>query len=192
MTWTTPSIDTELPDDVSVGPLDTSPHADAFRHHADRSIDASYRLARLIVGPDDAPDAVQDAYLAAWRAWPTLRDPERFDAWFGRILVNTCRNRRRRASHIRVVDISDQLGVADAASGADHAATDRRIDLVAALATLGTEDRTLLALRYVRDLPVDAVAGILGVPSGTVKSRLHRALDRLRKTLEDAATEARP
>ena len=68
--------------------------ATTFATLADGHLDEAYRLARLIVGDaSEAEDATHDAFVAAWRGWGRLRDPGRFDAWFGRILVNTCRNR---------------------------------------------------------------------------------------------------
>lgn len=164
--------------------------AEAFRRLADRTLDASYRLARMILGGrDDAEDAVHDAYLAAWRAWSSLRDPDRFDAWFARILVNTCRNRMRRASIVRVVDLSTDLGSRTPVRADDHSSADRRIDLVAAFEDLGADDRIVLALRCARDLPVEAIARTLDIPAGTVKSRLHYALRRLGAALEGGAAK---
>ncbi len=86
---------------------------DAFRSLVDRRLDASYRLATAILRePADAQDAVHDAFVTAWRQWPSLRDPASFDGWFQRIVVNTCRNRLKRASLVRVTDISEELQVA--------------------------------------------------------------------------------
>ena len=74
----------------------------AFRKLADRHLEASYRLACAILGnPAEAQDATHDAFVQAWRHWSTLRDPARFEHWFDKILVNTCRNRLRRASRWR-------------------------------------------------------------------------------------------
>ena len=71
-----------------------SPGADAFRRLVERQLDASYRLAAVILGDRvEAEDAVHDAAVAAWQGFAALRDPDRFDAWFRRILVNGCRDR---------------------------------------------------------------------------------------------------
>ena len=79
--------------------------ARAFADLVDRrAIDAAYRYATLILGDrNEAEDATHDAALTAWRRFADLRDPARFDAWFGRILANTCRDRlraRRRTLHL--------------------------------------------------------------------------------------------
>lgn len=158
--------------------------AEAFRRLADRHLDDSYRLARAILGnAAEAEDATHDAFVAAWRSWGSLRDPARFEHWFDRILVNTCRNRLRRAARHPVRDISEQLVAGpDAALAQAH---DR--DVVAtALARLDPEHRIVVALRFYRDLSVDEIAQRIGVRSGTVKSRLHYALRRMHDALDEA------
>ena len=73
-----------------------SERARAFLRLADDHLDSGYRLARAILrDPTEAQDATHDAFEQAWRKWPTLRDPTRFQQWFDRILVNTCRDRLR-------------------------------------------------------------------------------------------------
>ena len=85
----------------------------AFRRLAEQHLDASYRLACAILGdPAEAQDATHDAFVQAWRKWSTLRDPARFEHWFDRILVNTCRNRLKRASRWRTQDLFDDLATA--------------------------------------------------------------------------------
>ena len=87
--------------------------AAAFSDLAERHLADSYRLASLILGDrDEAQDATHDAFVAAWKSWGSLRDPARFEAWFGRILVNVCRDRlrhRRRHGTTEVTDVSDEL-----------------------------------------------------------------------------------
>jgi RNA polymerase sigma-70 factor (ECF subfamily) len=148
----------------------------------------SYRLAALILrSRDEAEDATQEAIAQAWSHWETLRDTSRFDAWFDRILVNICRNRLRHARTIRIVPIDDAfyLPAAD-----DHAHTSTRIGLELAFARLRPDQRIIIVLRFWRDLPVEEIADRLGIPVGTVKSRLHHALRSLRAALE--SEEARP
>ena len=73
-----------------------SERAEAFLRLADDHLDAAYRLARAILRDStEAQDATHDAFEQAWRKWSTLRDPARFEPWFDRILVNTCRDRLR-------------------------------------------------------------------------------------------------
>ncbi len=159
----------------------------AFRKLAERHLDASYRLARAILGNSaEAQDATHDAFVQAWRQWSTLRDPAKFEHWFDRILVNTCRNRLRRASRWRVQDISADLKPAPGDPMGQ--ALDR--DLIgAALAKLSPDHRVVVALRFYRDLTIDEIAMQLGIRPGTVHSRLHYAMKRLHATLDDADAE---
>jgi RNA polymerase sigma-70 factor, ECF subfamily len=159
--------------------------AQAFLRLADHHLDAAYRLARAILRDStEAQDATHDAFEQAWRKWSTLRDPARFEPWFDRILVNTCRDRLRSARR-QPTDISGELAITtNDPFGQSH---DR--DLLAnAIAALSPDHRVVVALRYYRDLPVDEIASRLDIPAGTVQSRLHYALKRLHVAL-DAADE---
>jgi RNA polymerase sigma-70 factor (ECF subfamily) len=156
---------------------------EAFASLTRRNVDAAFRLAWAILGSTgDAEDAVQDAFAMAWRKRDGLRDPDRFDAWFGRILVNTCRERlRTRArSRVREVDVVPELATADGAPGVGL-----RLAVGGALAGLDPDHRIVVVLRYWSDLTVDEIADRVGVPAGTVKSRLHYALRALAPSLED-------
>jgi RNA polymerase sigma-70 factor (ECF subfamily) len=157
--------------------------AQAFLRLADHHLDAAYRLARAILrDPTDAQDATHDAFEQAWRKWSTLRDPSRFEPWFDRILVNTCRDRLR-SGRRQAVDISVEVAI----SAGDPFAQVRDRDVLAnAIAALPAEHRIVVALRYYRDLPVEAIAGRLDIPAGTVNSRLHYALKRLRAAIDAA------
>lgn len=156
----------------------------AFRRLAERHLDGSYRLAAVILGDGpDAQDAVHDAFVTAWLGFGTLRERERFEAWFGRILVNTCRDRLRRRSRWPVRDISS-MPIAPADDPTARVAD--RIVVRRALCQLKPDDRILLALRYYRDLSVDDVAAALGIAPRAAASRLHRALGRLRGALDGA------
>lgn len=148
----------------------------AFRQLADQHLDASYRLAYVILhDPHEAQDATHDAFVTAWRKWSTLRDPAAFERWFDRILVNTCRHRLRDRSRHRTSDLSPEMAITP-----DTQAHAEARDLVAdAMAALGPNDRIVLALRYARDLTVEQIADRLGIHAGTVKSRLHYALRRM-------------
>ena len=157
--------------------------AQAFVRLADQHLDAAYRLARAVLhDPTAAQDATHDAIEQAWRKWPTLRDPARFEQWFDRILVNTCRDRLR-SGRREPRDISAEVVVlAGDPFGAAH---DR--DVIAnALAALSPEQRVVVALRYYRDLPIDEIASRLGIPAGTVQSRLHYALKHLHDAIDAA------
>jgi RNA polymerase sigma-70 factor (ECF subfamily) len=158
--------------------------ADAFRALADQHLDASYRLAHVILGQRaEAEDATHDAFVTAWRNWSTLRDPNLFEHWFDRILVNTCRNRLRHVSRRPTEDLSGEHGFE--AVDAYAPMHDRGL-LGPAMAELAPDQRVVVALRFFRDLSIEQIAARLGVRQGTVKSRLHRGLRGLRASLDQA------
>ena len=162
--------------------------ADDFRRLLERRLDASYRLAGVILGDQtEAEDAVHDAALAAWRGYRDLRDAARFDAWFRRILVNGCRDRLRARARRRVVDVGRELVEADHPRIADASeATAVRDALERAMDALSPDEQVVIAMRFHADLTVPAIAEALGIPEGTVKSRLHNAMGRLRAALLEA------
>ena len=163
-----------------------APRDAAFVRLADEHLDKAYRLARAILrDPVEAQDATHDAFVQAWRKWETLRDQTRFEPWFDRILVNICRNRLRSARW-QATDISVEVAL----TTGDHTgrAEDRDV-LEAAIASLSPDHQIVVALRFYRDLTVPDIASRLGVPQGTVQSRLHYALRRLHDAIEPAATK---
>ncbi len=157
---------------------------DVFADLTRRHIDAAFRLAWAILQDDiDADDATQDAFALAWRNRRSLRDLDRFDAWFGRILVNVCRERLRQRGrkNVRPLVETDETPVPDASGQISSP------DAIArAMRRLDPDHRIVVVLRYWSDLSVDEIAERLDVPAGTVKSRLHYALRSMRPRLEDA------
>ena len=150
--------------------------------------DGAYHLAGyLLCDAEEAQDAVQEALIKAWRNWSSLRDPERFGAWFDRILVNVCRDRMRRHRSLRMVEL-------DAAGEVESADPFRRMlvedEVAAAVARLNPEHRIVIVLRFWQDLALEGVADRLDLPLGTVKSRLHYALKALGTELRRASDEA--
>ena len=174
-----------VPADIVAAPQPIDLRAEAFRRLVDRHLDGAYRLAAVILGDRiEAEDAVHDAAVAAWRRWDDLRDQGRFEAWFTRILVNGCRDRLRARARRRVHDLGRELAESEHPVASDAAeSVARRAALEIALGTLGPDERVVVALRFQRDLTVPAIAGLLDVPEGTVKSRLHHALGRMREAL---------
>jgi RNA polymerase sigma factor (sigma-70 family) len=160
--------------------------AKVFRALVGAALDDAYRRATVILGDRfEAEDAVHDAAVKAWRSWRDLRDPDRFEAWFGRILLNTCRDRLRSRRRVARIEVGEDLrGDLVGASGlAERSAEADRVQGV--LATLAPDERIAVVLRYEADLTVPAIAALVGVPEGTVKSRLHHALRTLRARLEE-------
>ena len=141
-----------------------------------------YSIARLILRDAYlAEDAVQEALVSAWRRLPSLRDPERFDAWTYRLLVNACadlgRARRRIGAEIKAIRPATAIGDASAWV-ADRDQLDR------AFRRLRPEQREVLVLHHYLGMPAVEVADTLGVPVGTVKSRIHYATQVMRAALE--------
>ena len=148
-------------------------------------LDHAYHLAGILLGnAHDAEDAVQDALAAAWQGFDRLREVDRFPAWFDRILVSVCRDRLRRRGTVRFVPIDVSI---DPAGGDPFRELIERDALLVGLARLTPDERIVIVLRYWADLSLDDIADRLGWPLGSVKSRLHRALARLRAglTLDD-------
>jgi RNA polymerase sigma-70 factor (ECF subfamily) len=141
-----------------------------------------YSIARLILRDTHlAEDAVQEALVNVWRRLPTLRDPDRFDAWAYRLLVNACadagRGVHRFAAEVRLLP---EVGVARDAQS-DLAERDR---LERGFRHLRPEQRTALVLHHYVGLSAVEVAEITGVSVGTVKSRIHYATAAMRAAIE--------
>jgi len=150
-------------------------------------LDGAYRLAVVILRDRAAAeDAVQDAMLHAWQARTSLRDPRSGETWFRRILVNSCRDRLRAGRRHPVVDLTLVERPAD-----DDLATSsaQRDELARITRRMEPDDQLILALRYFQDLTVVEIALVLGIAEGTVKSRLHRALERVRAAEASAHRE---
>jgi RNA polymerase sigma-70 factor (ECF subfamily) len=153
----------------------------AFERLAASSLDQAYRLAAVILGSGlDAEDATHDAVVQAWRQFATLRDQARFDAWFQRILVNICRDLLRRRRRTPVTE----LILARAAEGGDpFDSVDARLVLDHAYARLSADQAITVVLRFHADLTLEEISARMGVPIGTVKSRLHTALGVMHRAL---------
>ena len=142
-------------------------------------LDAAARL--ILHDPELARDAVQEAYVLAWRDLPGLRDPDRFDAWLHRVTVRSCltilRRRRHRAIEVELTPTTD-IPVGDTGSFiVDRDQVER------ALRRLEPGMRAVVVLHYFLGLPLPDAAEALGIPLGTAKSRLHRSLAAMRADL---------
>jgi RNA polymerase sigma-70 factor (ECF subfamily) len=134
-----------------------------------------------------AEDATQQALLTVWRDLPKLRDPARFDAWSYRLLVRACyaeaRRTRRSASNLRLLPADEPMGADGLSTVID------RDQLERGFRRLSIDHRAVVVLHHYLDLPLSEVAAALGVPEGTVRSRLHHAMRAMRAALE---ADARP
>ena len=156
---------------------------DAFSDLVRASIGNLYGIARLILRDSErAEDAVQEALVSAWRHLSALRDPDRFDAWIRRLVVRACYREARKEQRRRTVEAQvrpiETTGADPGISVAD------RDELARLFTRLGPEQRALIVLHYHLGLPMAETSVILGVPVGTVKSRLSRAISQMRATAE--------
>ena len=156
---------------------------DAFAELASAAIVRLDAAAWLILrDPDVAKDAVQNALIRAWRDLPTLRDCDRFDAWLHRLLVRSCIDEARRLRRHRV-DV-EPTALETPTAGDSAAVVADRDELERGFVRLDPEMRVLIVMHHYFDLPLPAIAAILGLPLGTAKSRLHRGMQELRAALE--------
>src|SRR5688572_22781904 len=132
---------------------------------------STFRLVKAIVGHDaDADDVTQEAFVQAWRTLPQLRDADRFDAWFGRVIVNTARMHLRRRRHVLTVSVTEldaqdhpALGRVDAAL--EGVATAQALQ--SAIDRLTVDQRAILALHHVEERPLKDIAAMFAIPVGT-------------------------
>jgi RNA polymerase sigma-70 factor (ECF subfamily) len=157
----------------------------AFSELAASAVAGLYRAAYLILrDPDVAHDAVQDALIAAWRGIRGLRDPDRFDAWLRKLTVRSC-YRLARSERRRIVREVELLAThADVMSDDGHRLMADRDQLDRAFIRLSSRDRAVLVLHFYLDLPQAEVADVMGVPLGTMKSRLNRATQAMRAAVD--------
>jgi RNA polymerase sigma-70 factor (ECF subfamily) len=159
----------------------------AYEELVRRYRDVAVRTATVVGGGDDAEDATQEAFVKAYAALDRFRAGSPFRPWLLQIVANEARNRRRSAGRraslaVRAAEDRPPGGAAPSPEAAvlDH---ERRTTLAAALSRLRDEDREVIGARYLLDLSEAEAAQTLGLPKGTVKSRLSRALVRLRTEL---------
>jgi RNA polymerase sigma-70 factor, ECF subfamily len=166
---------------------------DAFGELVRRTQRPGYRLARRITrNHEDADDALQDAYVKAFRALDRFRAGQAFAPWFYTIVARTALSRLR-AGRVRAAESLDDPGSEGGASGHDPTpaspdaagALELRLDVERAYAKLSEEHRAILALRVEADLSYQAIAEALEIPPGTVMSRLARAREALLERMNE-------
>jgi len=156
---------------------------DAFASLVHQVSGGLYAIAfRILRDTGLAEDALQNALVAAWRQIPHLRDPERFEAWIYRVLVNACYVEVRRNRHwtvqVRVMPDPEPAGPDSTYLSAD------REELERAFARLPIDQRSIFVLHHYVGLPLVEIAETLGIPPGTARSRLHYATRALRTAVE--------
>jgi RNA polymerase sigma-70 factor (ECF subfamily) len=161
----------------------------AYEELVRRYQDVAVRAAHVIAPDGDAEDAAQEAFVKAYAALSRFRTGSPFRPWLLRIVTNEARNRRRSAGRRTGLALraAEDRPLGDAAPSPESAvlALETRATLVEALNRLRDDDREVIGARYFLDLSEAETADALGIPRGTVKSRLSRALGRLRAGLGD-------
>ena len=158
---------------------DQEAFVDLVRLHGDRLYAIAHRILRDV---DRAEDALQDALVIAWRDLPSLRDPDRFGGWIHRVLTNVCISQatreRGRVAYLRILPVEGSVAPDDFLSVADRDELDR------AFRRLTPDERALLVLHHFVGYPPSEIAELLGLPGGTVRSRLHHAHRAMRAALD--------
>jgi RNA polymerase sigma-70 factor (ECF subfamily) len=170
------------------GQGDAAAFGELVLRHQDRAFNLAFRLTG---SHEDAADAVQEAFLKAYRGMASFRRQSSFYTWLFRIVVNEVRSRRRAGSSRPAVFTLSSADGPDAPAGLRSSGPDpseqaslseRRQIVEAALESLEFDQRAIIALRDIEGRDYAEIAEVLGCPQGTVKSRLHRA----RMALKDA------
>jgi RNA polymerase sigma-70 factor, ECF subfamily len=155
---------------------------DLVKLRGDHLFTIAHRILRDV---DRAQDALQDALVIAWRDLPTLRDPDRFDAWIHRLLTHVCiaqaTRERRRVSNLRQLPLDGPTAPDPLAGIVD------RDQLARGFERLTPEERAILVLRHYAGYEPSEIAQVMGLPAGTVRSRLHHAHRAMRAALEAEA-----
>jgi RNA polymerase sigma-70 factor, ECF subfamily len=164
--------------------VEAAKHGDheAFEVLAASAVDRLYAVARLILrSTDQAEDALQEALVRAWQQLPSLRDPDRFDGWLYRLVVNACADQGRQLSRwsAQVRQLPMEPGVGD-----ETGAVADRDQLERGFRRLKPEQRAVVVLHHYSGFSLPEVARILGIPEGTARSRLHYSTQALRAALE--------
>jgi RNA polymerase sigma-70 factor, ECF subfamily len=155
---------------------------DAFHLLMDRHAQAIYRLASSLVPTHhDAEDVVQETFIAAYRALKTFQERSSVKTWLYAIAYRQAALlRRKQRNPIRMLTDETPIPDRSATESTPHSAVDARLDLATALAHLPEDHRAILILRELDGLSYDEIANVLGLPRGTVESRLSRARQSLK------------
>jgi RNA polymerase sigma-70 factor, ECF subfamily len=177
---TTVGRDRDLVESAQRG--DQAAFMDLVHSRGDRLFAIAFRILRDV---DRAEDALQDALVIAWRDLRRLRDPDRFDAWADRLLTNVClthaTRERRRTANLRVLPSEGPAGPDELVSLGDRDQLERGFQ------RLTPDERAVLVLHHYAGYSLVEIAETLGVPAGTIRSRLHHAHRAMRAALDAEA-----
>ena len=161
--------------------------------HRDRAMTLAVRLLRE---RGEAEEAVQDAFLRAFRALDGFRGEARFSTWFYRIVYNSCMSRLRTAGRVRVDDTAPEVDGASATFADEETDIQERLEteelreiMMEEMSRLPVHYSASLTLLYVQELKYDEIAQVLQVPLGTVKTNISRGRDLLRRRVLDRIGE---
>jgi RNA polymerase sigma-70 factor (ECF subfamily) len=163
---------------------------DAYALRVARYRDRLGRYAFHMLGSrEDAEEALQDAFVRAYRSLARCDDPEKFGAWLFRILLNRCRTSGARGSRRRQTFVSDEVALLEAS--VEHPAEQRawREEIELALRQLRPDQREAFLMKYVEDLSYEEMSQVTGVGVSALKMRVLRACDRLRELLSEVHSE---
>jgi RNA polymerase sigma-70 factor (ECF subfamily) len=163
---------------------------EAYRLLVARHRERMGRFALQMLGNrEDAEEALQDAFVRAYRSLGQCAAPERFDAWLFRILANRCRTKGARRQRYEAMFVGDELTVATAPDPAsEHSTLERAARgeaLAQALSHLDSDSREAFLLKYVEELSYHEMAGLIGARVSALKMRVKRACERLRRLLTE-------
>jgi RNA polymerase sigma-70 factor, ECF subfamily len=161
---------------------------EAFATLVNWTADRMFAIAtRILRDTNLAEDALQGAFVTAWRQLPSLRDPDRFEAWLRKLVIHSCyaesRRRRMWIANVKALPVEGPADADQLVSVADRDVLDR------AFRRLTVEQRAVFVLHHHVGLPLVEIAETLGIPAGTVRSRLHYGTQALRAAVE---ADARP
>jgi RNA polymerase sigma-70 factor (ECF subfamily) len=164
----------------------------AFRRVVDIHGPRVYLLAMSMLGNrEDAQDAVQETFVGAFRGLRGFQGRSTVKTWLTRILMNNVADLRRRG-HLRKTlpfdQAAEQLGAPPAWQVTETGRADMRMDIAAVVGRLPQEHRAVIVLREIQGMTYEEIAAALGVPRGTVESRLFRARQKLKEILGDYLT----
>jgi RNA polymerase sigma factor (sigma-70 family) len=164
---------------------DEAAFVDLIRARSNRLFAIAHRILRDV---DRAEDALQDALVIAWRDLRGLRDPDRFDAWLTRLLVNVCiaqaTRERRRTANLRLLPVDGPAAPDELLNIADRDLLER------GFRRLSPDQRAILVLHHFLGYAPSEIAEILGIPAGTARSRLFHAHRAMRAALDADARVA--